>query len=138
MKIVNNVNYQTTNLSKNRQNNNNFRQVSMPRMANDSVSFTGLNNIFKLKKSKQADAWVRDIIYYAPSIINKSSEEIEHNLNGKSVMQKRFFAGLVDNFNRNNFGKHDNKRENPDLIFNIVNKVKKPSESHLRLANSSS
>lgn len=136
MKVVNQQqiyqNYHNNNL--NSQNvRNNRAGVMHNTMASDTVSFNGL---FSPKSIKRMDGWLKDALKFAPAKIDRSERTINRELEGKSVMQKRLFAELAENYNRHNFGVAQDKKEDADLIFAIVNKVKKPTKEHLRLVNS--
>lgn len=136
MKINNNISIyqQNTNLNKK---NNSVRRLSTPQMANDTVSFTGIPRFLKPSKLNRMDNWLKSVLEYTPGMIDRSKEEVEAALQHKSVSQKRFFAELVDNYNRNNFGRPAEKKEDADIIFKMIDKVKHPTEAHLDMARSS-
>ena len=136
MKVINQQqiyqNYQNNNLKS--QNLKNNRVGAMQNtLASDTVSFNGLFNSRNLRK---VDGWVKDMIKYAPGIIDKSEKTVDNALKNKSGMHKRLFAELTECYNRRNFGVPQEKKENSDLIFTIIDTVKKPSLEHIRLINS--
>lgn len=136
MKVVNQQqiyqNYHNNNLNS-QSVRNNRAGVMHNTMASDTVSFNGL---FTPNKMRKMDGWLKDALKFAPAKIDRSERTIKRELDGKSVMQKRLFAELAENYNRHNFGVAQDKKENADLIFAVVNKVKKPTKEHLRLVNS--
>ena len=137
MKVLNHQqqiyqNYQNNNLKS--QNLKNNRAGAMQNtIASDTVSFNGL---FNSRNFKTVDGWVKDMINYAPGIIGKSEKTVNNALKNKSGMHKRLFAELTECYNRRNFGVPQEKKENSDLIFAIIDTVKRPSIEHLRLVNS--
>ncbi len=138
MKVLNHQqqiyqNYQNNNFKS--QNLKNNRAGAMQNtVASDTVSFNGL---FNLRNFKKVDGWAKDMINYAPGILGKSEKTINNALKNKSGMHKQLFAELTECYNRRNFGVPQEKKENADLIFAIIDTVKRPSMEHLRLINSS-
>lgn len=132
MKIDNNISYRNTSLNRK---NIRVSRISTPNMANDTVSFRGLSK-FDPRNLKKVTPYVRDMIDYAPSMLQVDAKRVTAAMKKASNPQKTLFVTLTENFNGRNFYAPIEKKENPDVIFSLVEKVKFPTMSHIRFASS--
>ena len=138
---INNIIYQSTNLSRennnnNNNNNNNFKRITTPQMANDSVNFTGIEKIDP-RNLRKMDRYTRDLIGFAANKLGVEQEMVDSAMRRTSKPQKNLFLILTDKYNCQNFYRPSKEKEDPKVIFSLVDKVQFPTVSHFRFAQSS-
>jgi hypothetical protein len=137
MQIINN-NVRQQNLSKLSQNRNYNSNVALRNNmgATDTVSFQGVSKLDP-RNLKKMNPYIKTLLKSASTVLDVTDEEVSKSLSGKSKPQKEFFALLTDNYNRNNFYSKPSEKENPELVMELVDKVKFPQRAHLKMAQSS-
>lgn len=104
---------------------------------NQDVSFKGLPNIVKpiMKQTIKIDKEFHDYANEAGAILSVPATKITETLTGKTVKQGVFFEKLVQRFNGRNFGKPEAEREDGNIVLELVDKIQKPTDEHLRFVD---
>ena len=136
MKVYNNI--------INKHNANQNGKIQIKKMHNplltqtnyDTVSFKGmgLNNFISLK-SNDVDGFIKHTIFESPSILDVSRHDVNQNLKSATPIQKELFANMVHKYNSNNFYVDKAERENPQIVFDLLKNIKKPTALHLSFIN---
>jgi len=99
-----------------------------------NVNFTGMEKILKplqkLVRSKAKNDAYEDFLHYGASVLNKNTDDIEKIIIGKSKRRQDFFGTLLEKYNRDNFYAKNDVRENTNIVTEIFENVKSPSDVH--------
>lgn len=131
---VRSINYQN-NINNNNNKYNRANNSATPRVANNSVSFTGIGkldprNVHKLGRLTE------DMLNFAPGILDLEPKMVHDTLRRSSRPQKHFFALLTEKYNCHNYYAPENKKENARVILTMVDKVQFPTDAHFKIAGS--
>lgn len=131
MRINNNITYQNMNLNRK---NNNVKSVSNYQHTNDAVNFTGLGKLDP-RNLKRLDCDTVENLYFAANKLGLPLKPVKAAINRLSNPQRNLFSVMVEKFNCDNFYKPVEKKEDPNIVLSLVDKIQFPTMSHLRFAN---
>ena len=102
----------------------------------NSPSFTGIKNfMFPIKNSliPHHNEEFNFFVNTSAGILDKEVPEIKKLLHGKTFSRVSFFADTVEKYNRQNFYRTAENKENSDIVFKLFNQVKNPSKAHRKM-----
>ena len=118
-------------------NHNALNTVQHNYQNNPNINFTGMEKFIKpvrkLFQSKEAKSEFNDLLDYASSVLDRDTADIEKNLIGKTQRRIDFFGGLVTKYNNNNFYAKPENKERIELVDEIFDLVKNPTDAHFYL-----
>lgn len=99
-----------------------------------NVNFTGMENwmkpIRKIMLTKQAKNEFKEMTGWAADVLGKDVQDVQKKLNGTTKRKTDFYALMVEKYNRRNFYAEAGNKENTNLVDEIYDVVKKPSDEH--------
>lgn len=126
---INSINSQQSNFNKKTLN-------SRPVLTSqNNVSFQGVNKLDP-RNLRRLDKFILREISHASGALNCESEKVENAMKKASTPQKVLFALLTENYNCSNFARPAAQKEDSNLVFSLVEKIKFPTKSHFEFAAS--
>ena len=118
---------------------NRYKNRNITNLPKNNVSFEGLNlkKLFPSSTSSSviSEKALKDYTYQLTSYLGISASELAPKVEGLSSNGRNFLRVLSRRYSDSNFLLGGNIKEDPQLVFNILDKVKHPKDYHFSVAS---